>query len=110
MTLAQDIADDYEFMDGVEDITFTPQNPVAAAVASVKALRGVLTRGEQYLGATAGIEPSDVVWHLWASTLSGTVPKPGDKITDSDSASYRILSLQLMTLRTRWRCVCRKDV
>ena len=107
MTLAADIAGDYSVMDGTEAVTLTPQNPAGTPASGVTALRRVLSKRD-LMGI--GIEPSDLVWHLWVSTLGGTVPKQGDKITDAGSVSYLIQNLELDTLGTRWRCIARKTV
>lgn len=109
MSLAADIADDYEFIDGVEEVTLTPTTPAAAAQPSVKALQRQLTRSEIFFGPQIGISPSDTVFHLWVSTLGVVVPNPGDTITQSSGVVWEILSLQLQTLQTRWRCICRKQ-
>lgn len=111
MTLAEQIADDYQYIDGVEEVSLTPQHPVAAAVSAIKALRGPLGHtAMQLLSGTIGFTGTEITFHLWRSTLQGTVPKIGDKITDGDGTVYTILSLSLETLRTRWRAVCRQDV
>lgn len=112
MALADDIADDYLGMDGVEEITFTPQTPVATAINSVKAIRGPLGRPQAVFGQQVGISPSDVVFNLWVSTMGDTPPdvNPGDLITDADNIAYTVISCQLKTLRTRWQCVCRKNL
>lgn len=103
MSLATDIADDYLFFDGVETVTF-------AGVTTVKALREPLSRSEVAFGPQIGISPSDVAINLWVSTMGGNTPQPGDTITDASSNVYQILSCQLATLQTRWRCLCKKQL
>ncbi len=105
MTLQADIATDYLIFDGNETITFTPQNPAATAVNSVVANRSILTRRD-LMGI--GIEPSDVVFSIAVSTLGSAVPKLGDKITDANNVSYLLVSAELRTMDTRWRCIARK--
>lgn len=109
MTVTSDLADAHSVIEGVEDVTFTPQNPAGAAIANVKALRRELSKSAQYLGAAAGIEPTDVPWHLWSATLGGLAPKPGDKITDAAGTSWRIISSTFSPRTSRWRCTCRQD-
>ncbi len=113
MTIVSDIAADYAHIEGVEDVTITPQNPAAASIPNVKALRRELSRGAQYLGGAAGIEPTDVPWHLWKYGAGGAVNltevKPGDKITDSSGVSWRIISQTFSPRTSRYRCICRQD-
>jgi hypothetical protein len=110
MALADDIANDYQIIDGVEDVTVTPRTPAAAAQPNVKALRRAISRSEVFFGGQVGISPNDTVFHLWVSTLGGIVPNPGDTITQAGGQAWEILSQQLQTLSTRYRCVCRKQV
>lgn len=113
MTIISDIAGDWQHIEGVEEVTFTPQNPAGAAIANVKALRRQLSRGAQFLGGAAGIEPTDVPWHLWKYGAAGaeklTSVKPGDKITESGGTSWRIISFTFSPRTNRWQCICRQD-
>jgi hypothetical protein len=111
MPLADDIANDYTYFDGLETVTFTPRNPTGAAVPNVKGLRRV--QEQTSIAATSGAmpsEPIDVVFHLWTATLGGAVPKNGDSLTDSLGTVWTILDLQKTTLGTRYRAACRKSV
>lgn len=109
MSIVSDIATDYQHIEGVENVTFTPRNPDAASINNVKALRRELSKSAQYLGASAGIEPTDVPWHLWATTLGAVVPKNGDTVTDSAGIVWRIKSLTFSPRTSRYRCLCRQD-
>ena len=109
MTIISDIAGDWQYIEGVEDVTFTPRNPDAAPIPNVKALRRELSKSAQYLGASAGIEPTDVPWHLWATTLGAVVPKNGDTITDPAGIVWRIKSLTFSPRTSRFHCMCRQD-
>lgn len=105
MTIAADLAGTYAYVDS-ENVTFAPQNPAAPAVNSVKALRRPLNRMD-LMGI--GIEPTDIVFNLWVSTLGGSAAtvKNGDKITDAGSVSYLIQTAKL-NAGAIWRCICRK--
>jgi hypothetical protein len=103
------LADDWRLVDGIETVTFTPRNPIGAAVAGVRALRRVLTRHEISAMAELGVEPDDLVWHLWTETLEGAVPQNGDTITDAAAVTWTILVLAKTTLETRWRAVGRRN-
>jgi hypothetical protein len=110
VALADDIEADWALFDGVEDVTVTPDTPAAAPQTGVKALQRMLTKQEAIAGASAGISPSDTIWHLWAATM-GTVTtlNQGDLITPASGIVWQILFPQYSPLTRRWRCVCRKN-
>jgi len=103
MTLVSDIAGDWAYIDGVEDVTHTSR-PAGTETASVKALRRPRSLGHRSSESFA-VDPDTIVWHLWSTTLT---VRPGDLITDGDSEAWIIESCERTTLNTRWRCVCRK--
>lgn len=111
MAIADEIfATSYELVEGVEDVTFTPQNPPAAPVPNVKAKRRVLNRRSIQQFSAIALEPDDLVLHLWVATLGAAVPKNGDMVTDAAGVKYTIVSLALESLQKRWRCLSRKQV
>lgn len=111
-TAQADIADDWKFVDGVETVTLTDQNSPHVQTHCVRALAGNLTRREVAgLSATSlGVEPDDLAFTLWISTLNSRTPKRGDKITRDDGEKFTILSCQLSAIDTCWRCLCRKRI
>jgi hypothetical protein len=110
MSLASDIANDWNVIDGVEEVTITPDTPAATAVTGVKALQRQLTRQDVFFGAPAGVSPSDTVFHVWASTLGAvTTINPEDKLTQAGPIVWRIISAQYSPITGRWRCICRKQ-
>lgn len=109
MSLAIDIASDWQFIDGIETVSVTPQSPPANAVTGVKALRRDLSRTDRL--ANAGIEPDDTVFHVWVATMGvATDLQRGWLITQADGKVWTVQTASLETLGTRWRCVCRKRV
>jgi len=108
--LLVDHGGDHAFIDGVETVTFTPIDG-GAAVATAKALRDELSFREVLVGAPLGIEPKDIVFVLWDSTLSSNEPDGGCTITDGASVVYTIISARRWgPANTQWRCICRKQV
>jgi hypothetical protein len=102
VTLASSIANDYLFIDGIEDVILTPADGTPT-VEAVKALpRTVSYQAVMALGAM----PTDLTFHLWASTLDGATPNRGDKITRPDFSDWIITFARLTTLGTRWHCNC----
>jgi hypothetical protein len=55
------------------------------------------------------IEPQDVPWHLWSTSLQGPVPKPGDQIEDADGVKFRILTATFSKRTSRYRCTTRRE-
>lgn len=112
MTIADDIAGDWEFIDGIEDITHT--DSAGLSTAPVKAARRDLNYREVSPGGPAGLLPTDIAWELWAETLPSITPAQGDTITDSAGGVWTILSvqasIQLEATVIKWRAVCRKQV
>ena len=116
MTLAADIANVYQYIDGIETVTHTVY-PAGTATATVKGQRGELSFREVASNGPAGIESTDMVWELWATTLaSGAVPRQGDTITDSAGTVWQVLAVgagskdRIGTTVIRYRCVCRQQV
>ncbi|MFA6245186.1 MAG: hypothetical protein WC655_29855 [Candidatus Hydrogenedentales bacterium] len=109
MTVASTIATDYEYIDGIETVTFTDLD--GNATATVKGLRMGLGYRESILVGAGAYQPTDMVWELWSATMASEVPTAGCRITDSGSVVYRILAAQETTIgqtSIKWRCVCRK--
>ena len=50
---------------------------------------------------------ADIDWHLPAAELA-TPPSIGDAILDGDGRRWTILELELIMLRTRWKCFARE--
>ncbi len=110
MTLATDIANDMADMDGIETVTLTGYRSGSTVTdTSVTALRRALSHREVDAGGPVGLDPSDLVWHLQANTITTIVPAPGDTITDGDSVVWTVISASKETLGTRWRCLTRKQ-
>ncbi|MHC4526412.1 MAG: hypothetical protein ACYS29_00935 [Planctomycetota bacterium] len=107
MALADDIASDLADFDGTETVSLYDQS-ANTTDSSVTALRRVLSHRDVQMGSPLGLEPDDTVFHLQLNTTS-IVPTGGDKITDSGSVLYTILSAHKETLNTRWRCICRQQ-
>lgn len=111
MAIADDLAESWRYVEGVETVTLTPQNPPAGSVENVKAKRRVLSRANMaQFGGVVGLSPNDVPFHLWASTLGGVTPELGDLVTDGEGVTYTIQAASLESLKQRWRCLCRKQV
>ena len=111
MTVAADIATDWQHVDGIEDVTYTRRLPSGDATDAAKAHRESLNFRETMLNGPAGLQPTDIVWVLWAATLAYT-PSQGDTITDSAADVWAILSATGATIGAtaiKYRCICRKQ-
>jgi hypothetical protein len=103
MSLRSDISGDHAYIEGIESVTFTPQNPAATAITSVKALLD-LRGGDPLVNATLGFDPSDSTWHLWDSALGSTVPKNGDLITQASGTVWTITAVGESLMAGRYIC------
>ena len=91
MTLFDDIAEDYQHVDGIETVTYTDAS-ASTEVTTVQADRQDLNKREVSLGGQLGLQPNTVVWRVWSATLEGIVPDRGDTITDSESRVWAFIS------------------
>ena len=111
MTVAANIAGDWQSMgDVIEDVTHT--DTTDASTDAVKAYRTELSFREISANGLAGLEPSDIVWVVWAETMAA-VPAQNDTLTDSASAVWSVLTLTAITIGATvitYRCICRKQV
>ena len=108
MSLRSDIATDYAYIEGIENVNFTPQNPTAAAISNVKALLD-LRGGDPLVNATLGFDPGGGSWHLWGSALSTTVPKNGDLITQADGTVWTITDVGQSLMADRYICSAKEQ-
>lgn len=110
MSLVSAISGDWKYIEGIETVEVLPQNDEGAKIPGVKALRQAMG-GNPLVNATAGIDPSDVNWHLWSATMQAYEPKNGDIITAAnDGTTWTIMAVG-QSLRTgRFICTCRQRV
>ena len=111
MALADNIAADYQHVDGIETVTHTVKM-TGTATNTVQAHREDLSFREIATGGPAGIEPGDIVWVVWSQTVA-TDPVGGDTITDSEGVVWTVKALTETSIGTTsisWRCVCGKQV
>ncbi len=103
-------ADAWQWIDGVETVSYT--GPDGVVYATVKAKRAELTWGEVAFGGAVGIAPTDLPWIVWASTLDAE-PKPLGRLTDASGVSWQVVAVagqHMGATVIRWRLVCRKEV
>lgn len=120
-TLSVDYEDDWQYLEGIEDVGFAfdtqRSTTLVAPTAGVKAKRASPTHSEVAVAAsTVGYESTDLVFVLWAKTLqSGTVvktpivPQDGDTIIAFDT-SWVIKSSKTNVDFSQYRCYCRRSV
>ena len=111
MTVAADVATDYQHIDGIEVVTFTDLD--ADETASVYALRGGLNYRETMMAAAGAYQGVDMVWELWSATLGGKTPEAGCLVTDSNSVVYTIanaVETAIGQTSIKWRCLCQKRI
>lgn len=106
MTLAADIANDWQQFDGVETVTVAANG---TAIDDAKGLQSATDRMDIAMLGSIGLEADTTVWTVWTATLGGATIRNGDKITDGDGNGWIVRQVSLKTLGTRFRCVCVKE-
>jgi hypothetical protein len=112
-------ADFSQVVDNIETVTLLRRGTMPSAEGTViqHALRRAVQSGEfaarnrnesrPYINSDGQCVATDSDWHLPAAELT-TPPDIGDVILDGDSRRWTILELELVMLRTRWKCFTRE--
>ncbi len=110
MGFAEDIASDYQIIDGGETVTVTQKRASVTTTATVhNATNAPLSRRQlQALGGVA-LGGNEKSWSLNATEVGAPGSAIGDTIADANSAVWRVLSVEELTLGTRWKAVTRKQ-
>ena len=111
MSLATDIDTDYLIMDSVETVALIVKKHGEDDVQldGVKALHTPLGKRDFAWAGSIGISPEDTVWNVWVDSFDNAVTlQPGYWLQQADGTNWIIMSCELATLSTRWRCVARK--
>lgn len=117
-TLAEEIADDWKDFDGLEVVTLlqvrgdgrksVPMSYVNANGDTQGAAlrRGLNRRDMVALAGAVTLTGDETVFELPASLVGANGVRQRDVITDADDMKFRVIRSDLVTLKTRWRCVC----
>jgi hypothetical protein len=112
-------ADLAQVADNVETVTLLRRGIVSEQSGTVvhNALRRAVEASEfaarnrseirRYINSDGRCIAADVDWHLPAAQLDKP-PRIGDAILDADGRRWTIMELDLVMLRTRWKCFCRE--
>lgn len=110
-TLREEIERDYEDIDDVQTVTIMLQ-PSGLVKSDVKALRRTIDRKSATAFSGAEIQTDDGVFHVWSVTLDNHATElnrdGNDELTDENGTTWTIIACVWETLRTRWRCLCRR--
>jgi len=110
MSFATDIADDSLAFDGGVDVTLCQKRAgMVTPVAVRNATSGPLQRRTIEALSGVGISGAERQWSLPATDVGPAGVQPGDSIDDGTSR-WTVVSADLATLGTRWRCVTRQQV
>ena len=106
MGIRNTVLDDYRSTDGTETVTLTHYNAdgTETATAVTRACRESLALSE--ISASNGqYDLGAIAFHLSDDQIAaGAKPAEGDKITDSDSVAYYVVTATLDELKVTWRC------
>lgn len=110
-TLAEIIADDWQYIDDIKDATLKTPALTDKVTQAAKVLNGTLTQTPAGNSALLIDEPQTTVFHLWVSTIvpSTVEPELNDVLT-VESENWTIQKRQLTTLDTRWKLTCTKQL
>lgn len=106
MAFPVDYSDDWQWVDGVETLTITPQHPTATEITGVKGVRASVSEAAASLGGDYGPEPRLVGFYVWVDTLGGYTPNQGDRVTDESSNVWVIASTSLRSDESQWGLQC----
>jgi len=109
VSLVDDISGDWQYIEGIESVDILPAEGEGALVRGVKSLRRAMG-GNPLVNATAGIDPSDVTFHLWTVTLQGVKVANGFIIQAADQTEWTVLSVGESIRTGRLICNCRQRV
>jgi hypothetical protein len=103
------INNDSTLADGVETVTVTLKRAEGETEITVPGAlrRGLVRPHETYSGVA--LQGEELVWNIPHEPLDDASLQRGDTIADAADSVWTILSASLLTLGTRWRCVCRKE-
>ncbi len=97
--------------DNQEAVTYTTVAPDGTSVphTGIKAIRRAVTQTE---AGGAILSANYARWHVFASQLSGIVPKPGDRLTRTTGEVYLVLpdGVGNMAAGTRWQLETRREL
>ncbi len=100
-------ADLAQVTDGVQPVTLVRRGAAGAAAQVVIAHALARAIAQREAAASDGrYTRSDVAWHLPVAELPDA-PHPGDLLCESSGRRWTILEVQLVAVRTRWRCIAR---
>lgn len=105
--MSLELTNDYELFDGQATVELW-QPEATAAITVAGALRGPIARQEA-VPAGGQVVQADAVWNLPVAELAER-PRLGSLIVESSGAAWTVLTVDLQTLATRWRCTTRQLV
>ena len=104
MAYSVDYSEDWQFVDGIETLTLTPQS------GSAKTVRGCRTTVTNPAGSVGGgyqPEPTLTVFYVWDSSgLGNYVPMIGDRITDGASVNWIVGNVTRQSDVSQWGLSC----
>ncbi len=105
-----DIAADALAFDGGISVTLNQKRAGTVTPVTVRnATSGPLTSRQLEALGSVGVVGSERQWSLNAADVGSAGVQPGDAIDDGTSR-WTVLTAELATLGTRWRCVTRRQL
>ena len=105
-----DRSNEWQYIDGIETLIYTPKNPDGTPVTGVKAKRSHPATAGNSGGQVLGVEPQDFNFAVWIGTMDGTIPKDGDQLTDTDGVIYIVSSFFQVPDLSQYKIFVRRTV
>ena len=110
MTLDSDVAADFVLFDGGQTVTLTQRRATGETAVVVRnALNGTLSQRQVQALRGTSLDGDDMAWSLNVVEPGPAGVAVGDTLTDADNHAWNVISVERMTLDTRWILVTRKQ-
>ncbi len=107
--MSLDLSNDYKLADNGEDVTVTQKRGSTTTTATVhNATNAPLSRRQLMALGGIALGGNEKSWSLNATEVGTPGIAIGDTITDSSGSIWNILSVEFLTLGTRWKAVARR--
>ena len=115
--LSQEIANDWQVIDNLENITYSPKNNDPTFVIP-NANRSMLTKDwagtsrggpQRSIGVGSLLHQEFIIFNVWVNQYNGLNPPVlGDSFVDSEGYTWVVDKVDVATLRTRYRLTCQQ--
>jgi hypothetical protein len=104
-----DLSRAYTSWPNTEPVTVTLRRAGGSveSIAVANALRRAVASSDRSFGSVR-VTGRTTVWNIPDAHMNGREIDIGDSITDAAGTAWQVLSVQHLSLGSRWRCLCEK--